>query len=238
MFYASIGTAPINKKVALDRKNILVRSYMYARMSMRGGICSDLPSVLLSMARSANYYVAAEWVVRYQGTGMDLARANCAFKMLVTPGDFQMENIRYLFFDCVTREEKSKYRLWADTVHHDSIAAQRLADPSAGNDDIFAFPADHQEEDYTQQRKRALSKALAVDIPDEGDIEMEPLPVVMDCKPHPIPRSGHVREYRGPPLNRARTSRAATTTQPELRRRAPTYNRAYIPVDTLFNPMM
>eukprot|EP00951_Prasinocladus_malaysianus_P031243 scaffold298201_cov17-Prasinocladus_malaysianus.AAC.1 len=65
------GSAPLSKRTCLDRKNICLRSHMYALMPGGDAAEPNLKKVLLRMCRLGRFDAAAEWTVTHVGAGMD-----------------------------------------------------------------------------------------------------------------------------------------------------------------------
>ena len=123
-FYATRARPNLKKLVMLDRKNILHKAYTYARLTARGQT-TDLVSILLAMCRSGHYYASTEWVARWTGEGMDFARSQAAFNLMMDPQNMRREDVIHLFFKAHSRWEKSKYYSWCQDYHEEAAWAAK-----------------------------------------------------------------------------------------------------------------
>lgn len=129
--YIKFGKGELKNRVMLNPNNMFERAQLYFMYRWRGRKGEvDIERVLLRMMRTGKYAPSAQFVIPYQGRGMERRRANALWRMIIAPSTTEQHHINDVFF----AREQGRY--------HEGLNVHiRSDDPSAHPSDMAGTPA-------------------------------------------------------------------------------------------------
>ena len=103
--------APASKKACtvLSPYTIFHRTSVYHQHFGRDED-EEMPDVLLDMHKTGRYAPDGKWIIAGPGKGMDLQKAECAWRLMQKPADAELEDIYNVHFDVRSAEYADVFR--------------------------------------------------------------------------------------------------------------------------------